>query len=162
MSAGWRCSILWMVWLFLLLVLDVTAKVRSIAIGSRMIQTCLWSFDQNLAVLALWVMEGWTNAWKFAGWEFGSALDVCCPRWVYHITTPFIWSNLCWKQLGSSLWGNLNCQSVFEMSLSIVFIAGIWIRQRFTLQHLVNGVVVCFACPWCSCKGSIGCDWIWH
>ena len=48
------------------------------------------------------------------------------------------------------------------MLLSIVFIAGLWIRQRFTLQHLVTGVVVCFACPWCSCKGSIGCAWIWN
>ena len=65
-----HCSILWMVCLFLSLVLDVPAQVRSIAIGSRMIQTCLWRFDQTLADLALWIMEGRTNAWKFAGWEF--------------------------------------------------------------------------------------------
>ena len=36
---------------------------------------------------------------------------------------------------------------IIEMILSTVFIAGMWIRQQLTLQHLVNGVLVSFACP---------------
>ena len=43
-GSGSRCSILWMVWLFVLPVLDVPAKVRLVAFGSGMIPTSACSF----------------------------------------------------------------------------------------------------------------------
>ena len=89
-----------------------------------------------------------------------SVSDLCRPRWVYHITTPFIWSNLCWKQLGSSLWGNWNCLSVFEVSL-IDLVHCVYCGISATSVAHVAASCECCGCLLClSMMFLQGCDWL--